>query len=147
MSLPNNSSPKKKLKKWQIALVVFFVFPIVVALFVGSSSTTTPLPNPSPTPSKEPEKVAQFSAELTRWETLNPASGRAVFTIRNTSDIAGTPGSCYVEVKDESGTYKGFDWIILENNIEPGAKFMGNVILKVTKEGAAFISKGNINCG
>ena len=145
MSLPNDSSPKKKLKKWQIALVVFFVFPIVVALFVGSSSTSTPTPTTAP--SKELEKVAQFSAELTRWETLNPASGRAVFTIRNTGDIAGTPGSCYVEVKDESGTYKGFDWIILENNIEPGAKFMGNVILKVTKEGAAFITKGNVNCG
>jgi hypothetical protein len=145
MSSPNESSPKKKLKKWQIALIVFFVSPILVALFVGSSSTTTPAP--TPTPSKEAEKVAQFSAELTRWETLNPASGRAVFTIRNTSDIAGTPGSCYVEVKDESGTYKGFDWIILENNIEPGAKFMGNVILKVTKEGASFITKGNISCG
>jgi hypothetical protein len=145
MSSPNESSPKKKLKKWQIALIVFFVPPILVALFVGSSSTTTPAP--TPTPSKEAEKVAQFSAELTRWETLNPASGRAVFTIRNTSDIAGTPGSCYVEVKDESGTYKGFDWIILENNIEPGAKFMGNVILKVTKEGASFITKGNISCG
>ena len=146
MSLPNDSSPKKKLKKWQIALVVFFVFPIVVALFVGSSSTTTPLPNPSPTPSKEPEKVAQFSAELTRWEPLNPVSGRAVFTIRNIGDVPGAPGTCKVKVEDLSHTYVGYDWITLDNTIQPGAKFMGNVLLKVTKEGAVFVTQGSVTC-
>lgn len=142
MSLPNDSSPKKKLKKWQIALIVFFVFRIIVALFVGSSSTAIPAPDSTPT--KKPGKVAQFSAELTRWETLNHASGKAVSAIRNTSDIVGTLGSCYIEVKDESGTTQGFDWIVLENNIDPSAKFMGNVVFKVTKEGAVFITKGSI---
>ena len=155
MTLSNEPTPKKKLKKWHIAVLVFVVFPLILMVIgmVSPTPSDSPAGKPTatasakPTPSKEPAKVAQFSAELTRWETLNPASGRAVFTIRNVGEVAGSPGSCYVEVKDVSGTYKGFDWILLENTIEPGTKFMGNVVLKVTKEGAAFITNGNINCG
>jgi len=154
MTLTNEPTPKKKLKRWHIAVLVFVVFPLIL-MVIGMVSPTpsdkpeaTPIATASakPTPTKEPEKVAQFSAELTRWEPLNPVSGRAVFTIRNIGDVPGAPGTCKVKVEDLSHTYVGYDWITLDNTIQPGAKFMGNVLLKVTKEGAVFVTQGSVTC-
>lgn len=156
MTLTNEPTPKKKLKKWHIAVLVFVVLPLILMVIGIVSPTPSNKPEAKPTatasakpkvtPTKEPVKVAQFSAELTRWEPLNPVSGRAVFTIRNISDVAGAPGTCTVKVEDLSHTYVGYDWITLDNTIQPGAKFMGNVILKVTKEGAAFVTQGSVTC-
>ena len=148
MSNSENLPPKKKkLKKWQWAILIFFVFPIVVALFVGGSSTTTPEPSPTPEVSAEPELAFTYSAEVTRWEPLNPASGRAVFTIRNTGEVSFVPESCTVSVRDASYTYKGFDIVSgFTETIKPGAKFMGNLVITVTKEGAFFVDQGEVEC-
>ena len=148
MSTSENLPPKKKkLKKWQWAVLVFFVFPIILVLFVGGSSTTTPEPTPTPEVSEEAKVVPSFSSEITRWEPINPASGRAVFTIRNTGEVTGSPGSCYIKVQDESGQYKGESFVIVENEIVPGAKWMDKAIIKVTNEGAFFATLGTIKCG
>ena len=138
---------KKKLQQWQWAVLIFFVFPIIVALFVGGSSTTTPEPSPTPEVSAEPELAFTYSAEVTRWEPLNPASGRAVFTIRNTGEVSFVPESCTVSVRDASYTYKGFDIVSgFTETIKPGAKFMGNLVITVTKEGAFFVDEGEVEC-
>ena len=148
MSTSENLPPKKKkVKKWQWAVIIFFVFPTIVALFVGGSSTTTPEPSPTPEVSAEPELAFTYSAEVTRWEPLNPASGRAVFTIRNTGEVSFIPESCTVRVQDDSYTYKGYDYVSeFTETIKPGGKFMGNVVLTVTKEGAFFVTKGEVEC-
>jgi hypothetical protein len=147
MSTSENLPPKKKkLKKWQWAVLIFLVFPTIVALFVGGSSTTTPEPTLTPEVLEEPEIPLNYSAEITRWEPLNPASGRAVFTIRNTGEASFIPESCTVRVQDDSYTYKGYDFVSGFSEIKPGAKFMGNVVLTVTKEGAYFITEGSVDC-
>ena len=144
MTTPENSKPKRKpLKKWQIVLIAVLVL-LVIGSFTGGGDSTTSTPTPEV--SAEPEIVTTFSGELTRWEPINPASGRAVFTIRNIVEVAGTPKSCKVKVQDNSGTYKGYDFISGFNEIKPGAKFMGNVVLTVTKEGAAFVTQGSVTC-
>ena len=143
MTTPEDFKPKKKkLKKWQVTVIVIFVLTVIGALFGEDSGTTTP----DPATSAEPELVASFSGEVTRWEPLNPASGRAIFTIFNTSEVAGTPKSCTVRVQDDSGTYKGYDFISGFDQIEPGDKFMGNVVLTVTKEGSYFVTSGSVTC-
>ncbi len=139
----NKSSKRKRPKWWVIVLIVFGGFTLLAAIINSAPTTITA---PTPEVSAEPVAKAEFTSEITRWEPINPASGRAVFTIRNISAIAGAPGSCYIKVQDASDTYKGSDYILLENEIAPGAKFMGNVILTVTKEGAFFVDKGRINC-
>lgn len=156
MSNSENSQPKKKkLKKWHWAVLIFFVFPMVIAIFAGGSSTTTPEPTPTPEASAEasteastePELEFSYSAQITRWETLNPASGRAVFTIKNTGEVSFIPKSCTISVRDASYTYKGFDVVSgFTETIKPGAKFMGNVVLTVTKEGAGFVTEGDVEC-
>ena len=144
MTTPENSKPKRKpLKKWQILAIAILVL-FVIGSFTGGSDSTTSTPTPEV--STEPEVITIFSGELTRWEPLNPASGRAVFTIRNIGEVAGTPKSCTVRVQDDSGTYKGYDFISGFNEIKPGAKFMGNVVLTVTKEGASFVTQGSVSC-
>jgi hypothetical protein len=51
-----------------------------------------------------------------------------------------------VRVSDASSTYKGYDFISGFGEIKPGAKFMGNVVLTVTKEGAFFVTTGSVDC-
>jgi len=158
MSNSENLPPKRrKLKMWQWAVLIFVVFPIILAIFVGGSSSTTSEPTPTSEVTEEEvteEEVTEeaqpqpiFSSEITRWEPLNPASGRAVFTIRNTGEVTGSPGSCYIKVQDESGQYKGESFVIIENEIKPGAKWMDKAIIKVTNEGAFFATVGSIKCG
>lgn len=146
MTQDENSTPKKKSKKWPYILGAILALSVIGSFLGEDSSTPTPTETTSPEATVEPEKVAQFTSEITRWEPINPASGRAVFTIRNVGEVAGAPGSCYIRVQDTSNTYKGSDYILVENVIEPGAKFMGNVVLTVTNEGALFVDKGKIDC-
>jgi hypothetical protein len=144
MTTPEIPKPKKKLKKWHIVLLVIFGLSVIGNIF--GENTTSPTPESTPTESPKPTVQLSYSAEITRWEPINPASGRAVFTIRNTGKNSFVPESCTVRVQDDSSTYKGFDFISGFGEIKPGAKFMGNVILTVTKEGAYFITTGSVDC-
>ena len=59
MSNSENLPPKKKkLKKWQWAVLIFVIFPIILVLFIPSSSTTTSTPEVA-TPA---ESVLDYSA-------------------------------------------------------------------------------------
>jgi hypothetical protein len=144
MSLEENPKPKKKLKKWHIVLLVITGLLLVGGIF--GEDTTSPTPESTPTESPTPTVQLKYSAEITRWEPLNPASGRAVFTIRNTGKVSFVPQSCTIRVQDDSSTYKGFDFVSGFGEIKPGAKFMGNVVLTVTKEGAYFVTTGSVDC-
>lgn len=68
MSDSENLPPKKKkLKKWQWAVLIFVVFPIILVLFIPSSSTTTSTPEATTTTSTPEvatpaESVLDYSA-------------------------------------------------------------------------------------
>ena len=68
MSTSENLPPKKKkLKKWQWAVVIFVVLPIILVLFIPSSSTTTSTPEATTTTSTPEvatpaESVLDYSA-------------------------------------------------------------------------------------
>lgn len=68
MSNSENLPPKKKkLKKWQWAVLIFVVFPIILVLFIPSSSTTTSTPEATTTTSTPEvttpaESVLDYSA-------------------------------------------------------------------------------------
>ena len=68
MSNSENLPPKKKkLKKWQWAVLIFVVFPIILVLFIPSSSTTTSTPEATTTTSTPQvvtpaESVLDYSA-------------------------------------------------------------------------------------
>jgi hypothetical protein len=89
---------------------------------------------------------ASFSISITGWQTVNPASGYAIFTIKNISEVAGEP-LCRITVEDESGTYKGTGWIIGVGEIEPGARYQSKKLLTIKKQGASYVSKSSGYCG
>jgi hypothetical protein len=88
---------------------------------------------------------ASFSISITSWQIVNPASGYAVFTIRNIGEVTGEP-VCRIKVEDESGTYKGTGWIIGVGEIKPGAKFESKKLLTIKKQGASYVSKSSGSC-
>ncbi len=144
MSENDASFPKKKkLKKWQIFTLVIVALIAIGGIFGEDTSTT----DPAPEASKKPAVTLEYSAEITSWKPSNPASGNAVFTIVNTGKAGFIPESCIVRVQDDSGTYKGYDYVSgFTQVVKPGAKFMGNVNLTVTKEGAFFVTTGSVDC-
>ncbi len=144
MTIGEGANPKKsKARKWKILGFSILILIVLGALFGEDTST----PTPAPKESEEPVASFTYSAEITRWEPINPASGRATFTIFNTGELAFVPDTCTVRVQDGSGNYKGYDFIIgFTETIKPGGKFMGNVVLTVTKEGAFFVTNGSVDC-
>ena len=65
MSNSENLPPKKKkLKKWQWAVLIFVVFPIILVLFLPSSSTTTTSTPEATTATSTPEVVTPAESVL-----------------------------------------------------------------------------------
>ena len=65
MSNAENLPPKKKkLKKWQWAVLIFVVFPIILLLFIPSSSTTTTSTPEATTTTSTPEVATPAESVL-----------------------------------------------------------------------------------
>ena len=92
-----------------------------------------------------PQGEATFSISISGWQVINPASGYAIFTIRNVGEIAGEP-ICRIIVEDESGTFKGTGFIIGVGGIEPGGKYQGKKLLTIKKQGASYVSESRGYC-
>ena len=92
-----------------------------------------------------PQGEATFSISISGWQVVNPASGYAIFTIRNVGEIAGEP-ICRIIVEDESGTFKGTGFIIGVGEIQPGAKYQGKKLLTIKKQGASYVSESRGYC-
>ena len=123
-------------RKVTIAIVLLAFAFLVIAGFSGSSEdtgTTTPSTN------------ASFSGEIISSKVINLATVNVVFKISNTGTDPGTP-NCMVRVQDASGTYRGYDSPIFDYPIEPNSSITGNINLTVTKEGALFVTEGEVTC-
>jgi hypothetical protein len=92
-----------------------------------------------------PKGEATFSISISGWQVVNPASGYAIFTIRNVGEIAGEP-ICRIIVEDESGTFKGTGFIMGVGGIEPGGKYQGKKLLTIKKQGAPYVSQSRGYC-
>lgn len=92
-----------------------------------------------------PKEVATFTASLGNKLVINPATLQFTATVNNTSNVAST-FSCFVNVSDTSGTYKGYDIFGDDQFLAAHASrtFTGN--LTITKEGAYWVTQGSISC-
>jgi hypothetical protein len=133
------------LKRWQKVVVVILLLSLIGAISGGGDTPSTPDDKPAETKVEEPTKSASFSGEIGTWDAINPASGVVTFTITNNGDAPGKP-DCKVAVQDSSGTYRGYDYPIFDQDVAPGESVKGNMTLTVTKEGAAYVSTGSVTC-
>ena len=129
---------KKQTKLRKIALVIFALAFVLfgVAIFGSNDETTTTV---------TPSSNAIFSGRILSSKVINPATVQVKFEITNSGTDAGIP-SCIVRVQDASNTYKGFDSPIFDYAIEPNSSITGAVNLTVTKEGAFFVTQGEVSC-
>jgi hypothetical protein len=131
------------LKLWMKIVVVVLLLSLIGAVSGGSNAT--PEDKPAETKVEEPAKSASFSGEIGTWKAINPASGVVTFSITNNGDAPGKP-DCKVAVQDDSGTYRGYDYPIFDNDVAPGETVKGNMTLTVTKEGASYVTTGSVTC-
>ena len=132
------------LKRWQQAVVVILLLSLIGAA-TGSGDSTTTTQTKTEKKVEAPAKVASFSGEIGTWNAINPASGTVTFSITNNGDAPGKP-NCKVAVQDESGTYRGYDYPIFDNEVAPGETVKGKITLTVTKEGATYVTNGSVTC-
>lgn len=132
---------KKQSKLRKIALIIFLcAFGLFLVGIFGSNN------EPSTTDTKStPSANAIFSGKVLSSKVINPATVQVKFEITNTGTDAGIP-SCIVRVQDASRTYKGFDSPIFDYAIEPNSSITGAINLTVTKEGAYFVTEGEVSC-
>ena len=129
---------KKQSKLRKIALIIFlFAFVLFgVAIFGSDGETSTTV---------TPSSNAIFSGKILSSEVINPATVKVKFEITNSGTDAAIP-SCIVRVHDASRTYNGFDSPIFDYAIEPNSSITGALNLTVTKEGAFFVTQGEVSC-
>jgi hypothetical protein len=129
---------KKQSKLTKIVTIIFLLTIVLlgIAIFGSDGETSTPV---------TPSSNAIFSGKILSSEVVNPATVKVKFEITNSGTDAGIP-SCVVRVQDASGTYKGFDSPIFDYSIEPNSSITGAINLTVTKEGASFVTQGEVSC-
>lgn len=129
---------KKQSKLRKIALIIFALAFVLFGVAIFGSSDETPTP-------EAPSSNAIFSGKILSSEVINPATVKVKFEITNSGTDAGIP-SCIVRVYDSSRTYNGFDSPIFDYAIEPNSSITGALNLTVTKEGALFVTQGEVSC-
>lgn len=116
------------------AIVIGMIF--MHATSGGNNNASSPPP---------PKPKATFTSSMTLGEPLNPATAVAEVLVQNTSDVAGSP-ECYIQMSDVSGVYHGSDIFSFDKVLQPGEKWGFHGRITVTKEGAAYVTKGSVSC-
>lgn len=132
---------KKQSRMRKIALIIFLcAFGLFLIGIFGSTDESATTDTQS-----TPSANAVFSGKVLSSQVINPATVQVKFEITNSGTEAGIP-SCIVRVQDASRTYKGFDSPIFDYAIEPKSSITGAINLTVTKEGAYFVTEGEVSC-
>lgn len=86
------------------------------------------------------------TAKIGEYRVINPSLISLEYTVTNT---AGTSGysSCSIAVNDASYTYTGSDFGYKSaKEIEPGDDYTGIANIKISNNGAGYITDGTIDC-
>lgn len=89
--------------------------------------------------------AATFTGTVNSVKVINPATVNVVFSITNTSKVAGIP-NCNINVSDSGGAYTGFDSPIYNTPLDAGKSLTNNINMVVTKQGAQYITTGTVTC-
>lgn len=88
---------------------------------------------------------AKYSATISDYTVISPSQLAVTLHIANTGGASGTP-TCTVQVHDASYAHSGVDAGDLAAPIAKGETTTTVMTLKITGEGASFITDGTVNC-
>lgn len=110
-----------------------------------SASQPTESPQEKAKREAEANKKPDFSAKVTTYAPMNPATLRFMAKVTNKGDKEGK-FNCFVSAQDTSGTYKGYDVFTTDEILKPGKSdtFTGDLV--ITNEGAAYVTGITIDC-
>lgn len=126
-----------KIRKISVVIILIAAFFFLISIFSGSGSDVDS--------SNATKTNASFTGKIISSKVINPATVNVSFEITNNGTDPDVP-NCKVSVQDSSGTYRGYDFPIFNYPLEPKSSISGNINLTVTKEGAFFVTQGEVTC-
>jgi hypothetical protein len=139
-------------KTWGMLLIAFIVLYFGSALIVRFTTDPSAKENPKPTVTETTPPTQTAKPQTPSYEIKiagNEYSGRTTrmvtFTVKNTGNKESNP-ACTVNLRDESGTYTGYDYLTWNTPLAPGETkyFEGQIV--ITNEGAEYATKSNVSC-
>jgi hypothetical protein len=136
MALDANSGSKPWFKKKRFVIPAIFL----VLGFIGSLSG-----NSGSTSNSGGSNLRSYPVSFVRSAVVNPATLSVVFSVTNDGTQPITP-KCTIKMKDESGTYSGWDVFDITDPIDPNVSKEIIVQLTITKQGASFANEFTGEC-
>jgi hypothetical protein len=91
-------------------------------------------------------KGTELESSITSYRAVNPGELTVEYEVKNTSDKTGI-SSCSITMHDESYEYRGNDsGYESAKEIVPNETYSGVASLKISNDGAEYITKGAISC-
>jgi hypothetical protein len=128
------------------ALVVVGLLIWGVSAMFGGGSSDAPATAASASPDQTYDlQPAKFKATVTSTRVQNPATLTVFARVKNVSKVEGR-AQCFVEARDPSGTYDGYDNFNVRGFIQPGEEGLLRADLTVTNEGAIWATEITVDC-
>lgn len=141
---------KEKNQKTLIGLGAIAAIVLLIIVFASAGGDNTPAPASSPsttaeeTVQTEQEPKASYTATITAYSPVDPASLRFAANVVNTGNAAGAP-DCYVRAESATGTYIGYD-VFGVDEIAPGENKGFTGVITITNEGSYYVGEPTISC-
>jgi len=127
----------RTLKAWQKFVVLLILYVLFSALTGFGSSTGSG--------SKVTSNVRSYPVIYVRHAVINPATISVAFDIKNDGTVPIKP-KCTIRMQDASGTYKGFDYFDISDEIAANQTKEVVVKLTITKQGAEYVDTFSGEC-
>ncbi len=142
--------PKKKSNKGKFILLGVLIFFMLVVIGAASDDTSNTGQDSKNSEAKTEEKKPEppkptYEASLGEYWAQDPATLIVTVHVKNTSQVEGSP-SCFVSASNPSSVYTGYDTFAGLKTLAPGEEWNFNARLTITKEGAAYVSQGSVEC-
>lgn len=132
----------RALKKWQQVVAAIIALSLITAPFNGGSTSSTSTAKKSET---NKVQTRNYPVEYLSHAVINPATVAVRFGIKNDGTMPIKP-SCKIKMQDVSGTYVGYDYFDISEEIAAGQTKQVVVQLTITKEGASFVDQFTGDC-
>ena len=132
-----NKNGKWTPRRKRIAIAIYIGIAVLLLIIVVSSKKT-------PDTNNSTEK-AKYAAEVRDYSVVDPSTLRVDLKVHNTSKVSGKP-TCTIIADNGNGAYKGRNTYTHEAELKADEWWGFYDNLKISDEGATFVTKVTFEC-